>query len=64
MLNEEAKTYRWRKASDCSHGACVEILEKEQTVFLRDNKRPDLVFFLEAQDWETFKQQIKNGEFD
>lgn len=54
-------TLEWKKVKE-SHP--VEILKTDREIFLRDSKRPDIVMFLNLEDWEVFKKGIKEGEFD
>jgi hypothetical protein len=55
----------WRKASFCQTGECVEVLGQDGMIVLRDSKQPDDgILRYTAEEWRSFVQGIKAGEFD
>jgi hypothetical protein len=58
-------TSRWRKASYCGEGGCVEVALAPEVVGLRDSKRADSpVLSFDRDEWVAFVAGVKNGEFD
>ena len=53
----------WRRSSFCSEGACAEIKVDEETVSLRNSKRPESTIELTKAEWEALKKGIVAGEF-
>ncbi len=52
----------WRQAK-CESGSCAEIKVDGDKVYVRSNVNHQLVTFTRG-EWNTFKQAIKDGEFD
>jgi hypothetical protein len=65
---EESANLEWRKSSYSGNGGvdCVEVARNlPGTVAVRDSKdRGGPVLGFTPEDWRTFVQAIKSGEFD
>jgi DNA-binding transcriptional regulator/RsmH inhibitor MraZ len=55
-------TATWRKAG-CDSGNCAEVKDEGERVYVRSSLNHQLVTFTK-EEWDAFKQSIKNGEFD
>jgi hypothetical protein len=55
----------WRRASFCQNSECVEVAERDGMIVLRSSKQSDgSVLQYTAEEWRSFVQGIKAGEFD
>ena len=54
----------WRKASRCQSGECVEVLQVDEAVLLRESAHPDAILRVAAASWRIFTDAIRAGEFD
>jgi Domain of unknown function (DUF397) len=62
---EAGSSLRWRRASRCESGACVEVAVQRDGVALRDSKQPDSAHLTFApEQWRDFIAGIRSGEFD
>lgn len=52
----------WQRAK-CDSGNCAEVKVEGDRVYLRSSLNHQLVTFTAA-EWNTFRQAIKDGEFD
>ena len=55
---------RWRKASFCQSGECVEVARQDDMIIVRDSKERCTVLRSTVEQWRTFVQGVKAGEFD
>ena len=63
------KDLRWRRASKCTGGHCVEVAIRDDLVLVRDSKQVDLaedqpVLTFGADEWRAFADAITVGEFN
>lgn len=55
----------WRKASFCASGQCVEVSKQDDMILLRDSKKTGgRILRYTAEEWQSFVQGVKAGEFD
>lgn len=59
---EGREVSQWVKAK-CDTGSCAEVKVEENRVYVRSSLNHQLVTFT-LDEWGTFKDAIKNGEFD
>jgi len=52
----------WQRAG-CESNSCAEVKFEGERVYVRSSLNHQLVTFTED-EWNAFKQSIKNGEFD
>ena len=66
MFGEHAAGGGWRKSSRCGNGACVEVNTDDESVLIRDSKRPssDPWISVSRGAWSDFVAGVKDGEFD
>lgn len=56
---------RWRKSSfSADTGACIEVAEKGDFVFLRESDEPDVIVRTTRRKLRAFVEGAKAGEFD
>ena len=55
---------KWRRASRCQNGECVEVCQLDGLVLLRNSARPDHVIAVTEPLWPPFITALKAGEFD
>jgi Domain of unknown function (DUF397) len=54
----------WRRASYCQNGECLEILQDDQSVMVRDSAHPEAVVCASTESWRAFRDAVKAGELD
>ena len=66
MFEEHAAGAGWRKSSRCGNAACVEVNTDDESVLIRDSKRPssDPWLSISRGAWSDFVAGVKDGEFD
>jgi hypothetical protein len=52
------------KSSYCGTNACVEVAQAGNSVFIRDNEKPDKIIEFTLPEWAAFLAGVKNNEFD
>ncbi|MEO3809618.1 DUF397 domain-containing protein [Sphaerisporangium sp. B11E5] len=56
---------RWRSATRCNTGNCVEVAATDGWIAVRDSKDPSNPALLYTEsEWQAFIEGAKNGEFD
>ncbi len=55
----------WRTALSCDGGACVEVAADQNSILMRNSRRPDgpLVEYT-PEEWHEFVSGVKKGDFD
>ena len=54
----------WRKSSFCGGGACVEVAQMPNSVYVRDSKDPNSpVLRFTVEEWVDFLAGVNAGEF-
>lgn len=53
------------KATDCGESShCVEVAPDGDRILIRDSNNPDLVLSFTRNEWESFLDGARKGEFD
>ncbi len=61
----EVSTPEFRKSKGCVMGVtCVEIAKDSKNIFVRDSKNPEIVLEFTSEEWKSFIEGVKKGEFD
>jgi hypothetical protein len=60
----KAEPPAWRKTSFCASRECVEVAHEDGMIVLRDSKEPPRYVRYTVEEWESFIQGVKAGEFD
>ncbi|MFB4282078.1 DUF397 domain-containing protein [Nonomuraea sp. MTCD27] len=56
---------KWRAASHCSGGQCVQVAYIDGMIAVRDSKSPEKGYRLYAVDaWARFVEEVKAGKHD
>jgi hypothetical protein len=53
----------WRRPQ-CEASACIEVLEQYGSIVVRSSKRPEEMVVFDSDEWGTFIEAVKQGEFD
>ena len=61
---EPAESGRWRKATFCAAGECVEISRQDDRIVLRNSALPRAVVRYTPEEWRAFVAGLRAGEFD
>jgi len=48
----------------CETNACVEVSQEYGSVFVRNSKDPRRTIVFDSEEWSTFLEAVKRGEFD
>ncbi|MDO8471502.1 MAG: DUF397 domain-containing protein [bacterium] len=58
-------TSEWKKSSFCFGGlGCLEVKVEGDSIFVRDDKNPDVVVRTDVVSWRAFVEGVKSSEFD
>ncbi len=62
---KSTRELRWRRATNCSAGSCVEVAQDGEQILLRDSKNPQIapMAFTKA-EWVAFTSGVQAGDFD
>lgn len=65
-VSNENLNLKWRRASHCESGACVEVAQlPDGGVAVRDSKNPGgTVLRFTAAEWDAFRAGVLAGKFD
>jgi len=58
----EANRPAFLKSAGCEAGACVEVAVGD-TVLVRNSDKPDKVLAFSREEWRTFVEGVRLGEF-
>jgi hypothetical protein len=62
---ESITELRWRKATACTGGNCVEIANDGDRFLVRDSKNPQTEpFVFTRTEWQAFVAGVRAGDFD
>jgi hypothetical protein len=48
----------------CESNACVEVSHEYGNIFVRNSKDPGRTIVFDNEEWSTFLEAVKRGEFD
>lgn len=54
----------WQQPGACADSACVEVLNDDDRVLVRSSLNRERVTEFTRDEWETFLDGVKRGEFD
>ena len=54
----------WQKSSYCQGGECAEATKKGDVIALRNSTNPRREVRYSTEEWRSFIQGVKSGEFD
>lgn len=55
----------WRRSSFCASGECAEVAQTNGMIVMRNSRGPlGQVVHYSPDEWQTFVQGVKAGEFD
>lgn len=57
-------TLRWRTATRCEGGTCVEVAILRGVIMVRDSTRPETMLSTGYAEWRDFVAKVKHGTFD
>ena len=57
---------QWKKSSRCDMSGpnCVEVLNTDGVVSVRNSQRPEFMTSFDRAEWRAFVEGVKAGEFD
>jgi len=55
---------KWVRARECDNSSCVEVSDEYGSVFIRNSKDPGHTIVVDYEEWSTFLEAVKRGEFD
>lgn len=57
---------QWKKSTRCDNSGpnCVEVLNTDGVVSVRNSQRPTVMTSFDRDEWKTFVAGVKAGEFD
>jgi Domain of unknown function (DUF397) len=55
---------KWVRPRRCDAGHCVEVSDEYGSVFVRNSKDPQRTIVFDDEEWSTFLEAVKRGEFD
>jgi hypothetical protein len=61
---QHGEVANWRKASRCQGGECVEVLQYDDVVMVRESGHAGEVLRVAAGPWRDFTDAVRAGEFD
>lgn len=54
----------FKNSSFCGVGACIQVTDKDSTIFIRQSENPKIIISVSKEEWSAFIAGVKNGEFD
>jgi hypothetical protein len=54
----------WVRAKGCSTNSCIEVKNHGAAIEIRNGEVPGSQVFTSFEEWRTFVEGIKNGDFD
>jgi Domain of unknown function (DUF397) len=58
-------TRMWRRSSSCADGACVEVANDGERIYMRDSKDLDLpALSFDRANWKRFVDDVRDGRFE
>jgi hypothetical protein len=54
---------KWRRASLCGGGECVEVALRDGAVMMRSSQTPEEILLVSAAGWRAFVAGVRIGEF-
>jgi Domain of unknown function (DUF397) len=55
---------RWRSATRCDGGTCVEVAIMRGIIMVRNSTRPEATLTTGHAEWRDFVAEVKRGTFD
>ncbi len=64
-MSEKQSERRWRRATACESGHCLEVCFEGASVLVRDSKQPaGPILEVSLDEWRAFTAGVRAGELD